>query len=115
LSCVGDNCPDVLHQPQSMTFVTTVPFPLGSALLTNEAKYELLQLLIELETFSVVEGFEVIGHTDASGPEDFNVWLSNKRAERVKEFFAQSGVDPRTVDYDGIGSSQPIAGAIDPA
>lgn len=114
LECLGD-CRDVLHHSQSVTFVTRLVFPVGSALLSAEARQELLRLLVELESFSVVERFTINGHADPSGPEDFNVWLTTKRAESVKDYFAQSGVDPRTVEVKGHGSAEPFTGAIDPS
>lgn len=113
--CTSDDCSDVLHKSQSMVYVTRVPFPLGSALLSSTAEQELLNFLIELESFGVVESFSLTGHADASGPEQYNQWISKVRAERVAFFFRQSGVDPRTISISGAGSRQPFVGAIDPA
>ncbi|MDX1454071.1 MAG: OmpA family protein [Gammaproteobacteria bacterium] len=114
-SAGSDDCPSVLKEPQSMVFVTRIPFQTGSALLTEQAKNELLRFLVELESFSIVQGFSIVGHSDPSGPEDFNRWLSEKRAAQVSWHFRQSGVDPRTIDISGAGSLQPYVGAIDPA
>lgn len=113
--CTGSNCADVLHQSQDMVYVTRVPFPLGSALLSAEGKQELLQFLIELESYGVVESFSITGHADPGGPEQYNQWISEVRAERVAFFLRQSGVDPRTISTTGVGSRQPFVGAIDPA
>ena len=113
--CTSPDCADVLHHPQSMVYVTRVPFPLGSALLSSEGEQELLQFLIELESYGVVESFSITGHADPGGPEQYNQWISEVRAERVAWFLRQSGVDPRTITTTGAGSRQPVVGAIDPA
>ncbi|MDX1442995.1 MAG: OmpA family protein [Gammaproteobacteria bacterium] len=110
-----ENCDSTLTTAHDITFITRLGFPLGSALLTSDAKTELLRMLTELETFARVTRIEVIGHADPSGPENFNVWLSKRRGERVADFFRQSGVDPRMLSFDGLGSADPLPGAIDPS
>jgi len=50
----------------------------------------------------------VLGHTDNSGKEDYNLTLSSQRAEVVAEFLLDRGVDPERVSSNGKGSSQPI-------
>lgn len=110
-----DTCPDTLHAAHDITYISRLSFPLGSAMLTRDAKNELTRMLVELESFAVIEHVEIVGHADPSGPENFNRWLSAKRAERVKDYFAQGGVDPRKVALRGAGASEPLAGAIDPS
>lgn len=114
-NCASAPCPDTLHAAHDITFISRLSFPLGSALLTREAKGELLRMLVELESFAVIEHVEIVGHADPSGPEKYNRWLSERRAERVQDYFAQSGVDPRKMSLRGAGSSEPLVGATDPA
>ncbi len=113
--CAGVDCPDTLHASHALTFISRISFPLGTAQLSREAKNELLRLLVELESFGVVEHVEIIGHADPSGPENYNRWMSEKRAKRVQDYFMQSGVDPRKLTLRGVGSSEPLVGAIDPS
>lgn len=115
LACGDATCPDTLRAEHELTFISRLSFPVGSALLTRDAANELLRLLVELESFAVIKHIEIVGHADPSGPENFNRWLSEKRAQRVQDFFAQSGVDPRKVSLRGAGSSEPLVGAIDPS
>ena len=114
LECVAD-CGSTLTSTHEFTFVSRAPFPAGSALLTGEAKAELLRMLVELENHAIVSHLEIVGHADPSGPENYNVWLTGKRAERVAWFFRQSGVDPRMISVTGKGSAEPLPGAIDPS
>jgi len=50
----------------------------------------------------------VLGHTDNSGKEDYNLTLSSQRAEVVAEFLLDRGVDSERVNFIGKGSSQPV-------
>lgn len=52
----------------------------------------------------------VEGHTDASGSDDYNQWLSTQRAEAVKQMIiTQHGLAPARIEAQGFGESQPIA------
>ncbi len=51
----------------------------------------------------------VEGHTDNVGSASLNKALSEKRAESVKSYLVQRGVDPRRIQTAGHGSSKPIA------
>lgn len=114
-SCVEADCPDTLHSAHDLLFISRLSFPVGSGLLTREAKNELLRMLVELESYALIEHVEIIGHADPSGSDRVNQWLSEIRAKRVQDYFAQSGVDPRKVTLRGAGSREPLTGAIDPA
>lgn len=51
----------------------------------------------------------VEGHTDSTGPEDYNQQLSEKRAGTVKNALIQRAVDPGRITAVGYGESQPIS------
>jgi len=52
---------------------------------------------------------EVEGHTDSTGSEEFNQTLSEHRANAVREFLIQQGVNEASVTARGFGKSQPVA------
>ncbi len=52
---------------------------------------------------------EIAGHTDASGPARFNLTLSQRRAEAVRQYLIESGVAAEGLRARGYGESQPIA------
>lgn len=50
------------------------------------------------------------GHTDNIGDEQYNLRLSQKRAENVRQYLIKNyGVDPSRLKAKGFGESQPIA------
>jgi outer membrane protein OmpA-like peptidoglycan-associated protein len=56
---------------------------------------------------------KISGHTDADGREDFNLRLSQERADAIKEYIAYFGyIDPSRIEAIGYGSSQPIVDEI---
>jgi len=52
---------------------------------------------------------EVQGHTDSTGSERYNLQLSQRRAEAVREYLIAQGVAPGQVEARGYGEMQPIA------
>lgn len=52
---------------------------------------------------------QISGHTDSDGREEFNLRLSQERADAIKEYIVFFGfVDPERIKAIGYGSSQPI-------
>lgn len=49
------------------------------------------------------------GHTDWTGPEAYNQRLSERRAEAVKRYLVEHGVDADRLETAGYGESRPIA------
>jgi len=52
---------------------------------------------------------EVGGHTDSSGDETYNEWLSKQRATTVKNYLVSKGVAESRLTVHGYGPSQPRA------
>lgn len=51
---------------------------------------------------------EIQGHTDEKGSDDFNMKLSQSRADAVKNYLASKGVVADTITAKGFGESKPI-------
>lgn len=52
--------------------------------------------------------FEISGHTDVRGEDDYNTKLSDKRARFVRELLIKRGVDPSSLVAVGRGKTEPI-------
>lgn len=52
---------------------------------------------------------EIQGHTDDVGSEEDNLALSQNRAEAVRQYLIEQGIDPSRVQARGYGETEPIA------
>jgi outer membrane protein OmpA-like peptidoglycan-associated protein len=48
---------------------------------------------------------KLTGHADSKGPEDYNLKLSQKRADAAKKYLTGLGIDPSRVEAIGLGES----------
>ena len=63
------------------------------------------KILFKYEGASLTIG----GHTDSVGKDDFNLTLSQKRADAVKVYLIGKGIDSNRLTSIGYGETQPIA------
>ena len=87
---------------------TTVNFAFNSDKLSDEAKQELDKLVAEHGTykryFIAVEGF-----TDRTGPDDYNIELSRRRADRIVQYLlTQHNVPLYRIHLVGLGKAKPV-------
>ena len=52
---------------------------------------------------------EVAGHTDSRGSDEYNIKLSQRRAEAVRDYLIDKGIASGRLSARGYGESQPIA------
>ncbi len=52
---------------------------------------------------------EIAGHTDAIGTKEYNIDLSKRRAQAVRNFLVKKGINSRRVKAVGYGKSRPLA------
>jgi OOP family OmpA-OmpF porin len=52
---------------------------------------------------------QITGHTDATGDAEYNAYLSQRRAQAVRDYLVSRGVDPASLVAEGHGASQPTA------
>lgn len=85
-----------------------VNFETGSATLTSSSSIRLSQAANQLLKNPDVKVI-VAGHTDNSGDALFNLNLSQQRAEAVKTYLVNKGVEPKNLTARGYGITQPVA------
>jgi len=61
-------------------------------------------VLVKYPDFNI----NVEGHTDNTGHETYNQWLSEKRAETVADFIVAEGAHPDRIMVIGYGETQPV-------
>jgi OOP family OmpA-OmpF porin len=86
-----------------------VMFEFNSAVLTPAAKQQLDMIVGKIGEFDVVEDIRIVGHTDNSGPDMYNLTLSERRAASVGDYLASRGVSKNLLSTAGKGETSPIA------
>ncbi len=74
-----------------------------------EASMPELELLLEFLTINHTVVIEIGGHTDSDGSDEYNLRLSERRANSVKEFLIKRGISAERIFSHGYGESEPIA------
>ena len=110
-----DQCPDTLYQvPVNEVGCPRPYFKLD--LMFEFAKFELANL-VNRPNFPVLRFLEkhphyhisIAGHTDTTGDESFNQYLSEQRAEEARKFLLENGIDETRIQSAGHGQHAPIA------
>lgn len=96
----GDNI--ILLMPSDITFAVNQSD-------IKPAFYNTLNAVAEvLDEFDKTT-ITVAGHADSTGPEEYNMKLSQQRALSVSNYLAAQGVAPSRLNAIGFGESRPIA------
>jgi outer membrane protein OmpA-like peptidoglycan-associated protein len=86
----------------------SVLFDTNKASLTARSQAN-LDKLIPVFTEYADTNIEIYGYTDNTGTPEFNLGLSQKRAESVKNYFISKGLVASRFKTTGLGIEQPIA------
>ena len=91
-----------------ITFDSGLMFPFDQYALTEQSRTNLRELAESLkehpDTNILIEG-----HTDNTGKEAYNMKLSKRRAESVKDYLTSLGVDSNRLEVTAFGEEMPIA------
>lgn len=90
----------------NMTFESGLMFQKNSSEISNSYKSDLSGAA---EVFAKYPDTNIVieGHTDDSGSDEFNMTLSEKRANAVKDFFVTKGVNAERMTTKWYGETQP--------
>lgn len=83
-------------------------FDSGQATLKPAAREKLARLAGLCLAYPGLQ-LEAEGHTDNVGGEEFNIRLSQRRAEAVRAYLIDQGIPPGKISASGMGMSLPIA------
>jgi outer membrane protein OmpA-like peptidoglycan-associated protein len=87
-----------------------VTFPVNRAEVSDDAKKLIDEAIAQLKAENKGVFFEIEGHTDASGPDDFNMKLGEDRAEAVRNYLHdQHGIALNRMQVISYGKTKPAA------
>ncbi|WP_084398555.1 OmpA family protein [Henriciella aquimarina] len=92
----------------ALTMPSSVTFSVDSAQLKPEfypALNDVASTLVEYPRTTV----DVVGHASSDGPDDYNMRLSERRANSVANYLQGQGVQPMRIRATGMGETQPVA------
>lgn len=73
-----------------------------------------LKIVASVLRSSPAKKLKITGHTDALGSDTYNIALSQRRAEAVKQFFLAQGVPLAQVETVGFGKTIPLSPNLNP-
>ena len=107
--------------PAPAAALAPVAAPAPKALKLEGVNFDYDQAVVRQEDFAVLEQaaatlkewgevkVEVAGHTDSRGTDDYNMSLSQRRADAVRSYMIDKGVAADRLTAKGYGESQPVA------
>ena len=100
--------PDEKEQKQLNQYAKTILFDTGKATIKFQSAEVLNQILNVLKKYPNSR-FRIEGHTDSVGKKAKNMILSQNRADAVKVYLIQGGIDASRLESQGFGPEKPIA------
>ena len=88
--------------------VPDVLFGFNQYTLTDGARDKLSRIAAILVAFGTLSP-RLAGYTDNIGSDHYNLWLSRRRAETVRDYLVSLGVPAPTVSATGFGETHPLA------
>lgn len=120
----GDGCPprsmappeepdkgaeDLVLETSKTAFFETIYFELNKADISERSYEQLSKVATTLKEHPEIKKVRVEGHTDTTGPEVFNRYLSQQRADAVMRFLVERGVAEARLEAKGYGPDRPVA------
>jgi len=92
----------------SDTVIRPIQFDFDSAIVKQES-YPIIDELVDLMYTWPKLRFDIHGHTDNVGTQEYNQNLSERRAKAVYDLLIAKGVSDKRLRYRGFGFSRPIS------
>lgn len=106
----NNGCPEVTEEVQAQLneYARTILFDTGKASLKPESTRVFVDIIRILDQYPNSR-FTVEGHTDSVGSNSLNQRLSEERANSVRDFLINEGIDASRLEAVGYGEERPIA------
>jgi OOP family OmpA-OmpF porin len=92
---------------EKVTLSSDVLFEFGKATLRDSGKQKLDELAGRINDANIEE-IVAVGHADRIASEQYNQQLSEARAQAVKAYLVEKGLQSQLVKTEGKGESQPV-------
>lgn len=117
-----DNCPDVAGPVENNGCPAGVPQEIGNQLLITSQKVQfkinsstvrqdlypvLDQIIASMKQYPNVK-WSIEGYADATGSEEYNLKLSQRRAEAVRDYLVKKGIPVENLSAKGMGETNPL-------
>jgi outer membrane protein OmpA-like peptidoglycan-associated protein len=109
-----DGCPDqgkvvVIVRKEKIEILEKVYFATGKAVIKRQSFSLLNQVAQVIRGHKEIKKIRVEGHTDSQGGDKSNLRLSQRRADAVRKYLIDQGVQPDRLQAIGYGETKPIA------
>ena len=106
----NNGCPEPNDDDQKRLnqYAKTILFDTGKATIKFQSAEVLNQIINVLKKFPKSR-FRIEGYTDSTGNKQRNITLSQNRADAVKIYLIQGGIDQSRLESKGYGPENPIA------
>lgn len=85
--------------------LSTIYFDFDKYNIRPDAEIELQKVIAALEKYPSLK-IKSNSHTDSRGPDAYNLWLSQKRAEATVNYMISQGISADRLLYEGFGETQ---------
>ena len=90
-----------------LTIGSDILFAFDSSVIRESAKPTLNKVIRALAN-NPDESLHIEGHTCDIGTDEYNMGLSERRAEAVKEYLVKAGIDADRITTEAFGESDPL-------
>jgi len=108
---VQEKLPDALPEETVTSTINEqinpIYFDYDSSYLSKEAKAR-LQKIVDLMKEHPKLIIQCAAHTDSKGPDKYNTWMANRRANRTVDYIIKKGINSNRISGKGFGATQLI-------
>jgi OmpA-OmpF porin, OOP family len=105
-----NGCPTLVRvTDREIVILKKIHFEFNKARIMPDSSELLAQVAQVLKEHPEIRRVAIEGHTDAKGSAAFNLRLSQQRAEAVKTWLVENGIEPSRLDALGLGKTRPVA------
>lgn len=95
--------------PVVITLESDTLFAFDKAVIRDEGRQQLdTEVIGKMKEYPQIERVLVTGHADRIGADAYNLNLSQRRADAVKAYMVEQGVDPARIETAAKGESEPV-------